>query len=347
MEEHKQWLQQIIPLHERLTDVVVTLLQNILSHRSIDYLSVAGRTKSVDSAFAKIERKKYKEPRLKLTDISGIRVVTFLESQVHDVTLAIKETFSVDAENSMDRTQVLGSDRIGYRSTHFVCTLGEKRKSLIEYRELTALKFEVQVRTVLQHAWAELAHDRSFKFNPGLPQHIQRKLNLYSGMLEVIDAGFDSIAKEIDVYVKEVDVKNLNQIGKVDIDRVSLERFMGILVDRYDLKSIDKMEIPTSVIDELKRFGVSKIDDLRAIVTTEFIEAYKDGRSKMNNTYVGFLRDIMMFSDIEKYFSGPVDWGVAFRREMDFLFKKWGLEKVRRLLRSRDIELDDDDEGDE
>jgi hypothetical protein len=93
---------------------------------------------------------------------------------------------------------------------------------------------------VLQHAWAELAHDRSFKFNPGLPQRIQRRLNLYAGMLEIVDAGFEAISKEIDGYIKVVDSSTDKDNEKNDVNRVSLRKFVKDLTQKHKLKINDR-----------------------------------------------------------------------------------------------------------
>jgi putative GTP pyrophosphokinase len=165
----RSWLDDVLPKHERLTTAVVSLLENLLKKKKIEFLNVAGRTKTSQSATEKIRRKKYKNISAQLTDISGIRVITYLEENVSHICSIIRSLFDVDEANSLDRSTILGHDRIGYRSTHFVCSLGKQRSGLPEYESLGDLKFEIQVRTVLQHAWAELAHDRSFKFGTALP----------------------------------------------------------------------------------------------------------------------------------------------------------------------------------
>src|SRR5262249_23720633 len=154
----------------------------------IAFLNVTSRVKDLQSTLEKIGRKAYTNPKIQLTDLSGIRVVTYLEGDVAQVSKIVRSLFEIDEGNSLDRAAILGSDRIGYRSTHFVCTLGKARATLPENESIGELKFEVQVRTVLQHAWAELAHDRSFKFGAVLPQKIARKLNLHSGLLEIVDS---------------------------------------------------------------------------------------------------------------------------------------------------------------
>nr|MZG82510.1 GTP pyrophosphokinase [Photobacterium lucens] len=172
---------------------------------NIDYLTVTGRTKDKKSALEKINRKSYKNPKSQMTDLSGIRIILYFESDINKVSELISDSFDIDFDNSLDKSKVLSKDQIGYRSVHYVCTLGQGRSNLPEYLELGELKFEVQVRTILQHAWAELAHDSSYKFSGTLPPEIERKLYLYAGMLEIADKGFDEISAQIDSYKKSVD----------------------------------------------------------------------------------------------------------------------------------------------
>jgi putative GTP pyrophosphokinase len=133
----QSWIEDALVQHRQLTPAVVVLLKNVLSRSSIEYLSVTGRTKEIASTEAKIRLKKYTRPETQLTDLSGIRVITFLETQVKAISDLIRATFDVDEKNSLDRASHLGDDRIGYRSTHFVCTLGQSRRGLREYEALS------------------------------------------------------------------------------------------------------------------------------------------------------------------------------------------------------------------
>jgi putative GTP pyrophosphokinase len=98
-EEAKIWLETILSRHTRLTSAVSGLLENILNRSAIEYLSITGRTKNLSSAEEKIRRKKYTQPQIQLTDLSGIRVVTFLETQVKAISDLIRATFEVDEKN--------------------------------------------------------------------------------------------------------------------------------------------------------------------------------------------------------------------------------------------------------
>jgi putative GTP pyrophosphokinase len=102
-----------LPQHERLTAGVRSLLENMLRKKSVDYLSISGRVKTLDGALEKIRRKEYRNPKQQLTDLSGIRVITYLEEQVAQISNVVKELFEIDRKNSLDRTEILGNDKVG------------------------------------------------------------------------------------------------------------------------------------------------------------------------------------------------------------------------------------------
>lgn len=244
----------------------------------------------------------------------------------------------------MDRDEILGSDRIGYRSVHFVCELGTRRANLPEYDGLNGLKFEIQLRTVLQHAWAELAHDRSFKLGLDLPKAIQRKLNLHAGMLEVIDSAFDDIANEIDNYRSSLNRKNINDMDDVELNSISLEKFLNEIASIYSI-GFKNGDITDDVVRELRSFGVSTIGDLKSIATRDLIAEIQT--NKRIQTRVGFLRDVMMFENLEKYFLCSPNWGLIGLNDAKMFADKYGAEKIANLFCEHGISVNDGEEEDE
>jgi ppGpp synthetase/RelA/SpoT-type nucleotidyltranferase len=346
-EEAKAWLEDILARHARLTPAVSGLLENILTRNSIEYLSIAGRTKDAISAEEKIRRKKYTHPRNQLTDLSGIRVITFLETQVNAISELIRKTFDVDEANSLDRSKDLGEDKMGYRSTHFVCTLGKNRVGLPEYDALGDLKFEVQVRTVLQHAWAELAHDRSFKLGSGLPTKIQRKLNLYSGMLEIVDGAFDEIAREVDEYKVAIATKTPTQLSDTELNSLSLQRYLRELTEQHDL-DIEFVEIPDGIMTELKLYGIQKIGDLKLIADAKTLNKIRDfsDEAEHSENLIGFVRTLMMYHDIDRYFTVWRRWTGLDVPTANLLKEKYGQQKLGEILSKFHIAMEGEEHED-
>lgn len=284
------------PRFQSLERIVEGLTHNTLRQRGVDFLSVSSRTKTLDACLEKTRTKLYRSPHSDMTDIVGIRVIVYFEHQIDSASSVVRDLFDIDDANSYDQTKRLGHDRIGYRSNHFVCTLGESRKQLSEYRDIFDIRFEIQVRTILQHAWAELAHDRSYKLSAGLPSEIQREVNLYAGLLEIADKAFSRIANNIDVYVDSLDNSD---ILEEEINKYTLLRFIDSFSEDngIHLRMLDD-ELPDTLILEMNDFGLKEIKDFISILTPELIEhCRQDG----TQTPTGMVRDAMMSSDLDRY----------------------------------------------
>lgn len=311
----------------------------MLKQKKIEFLGIESRVKTTKSALEKIERKEYKNPSDQMTDLSGIRIITYLEQQVNEVADVVKELFEVDGRNSLDRTEILGDDKVGYRSTHFVCSLGKEREKLPENRLLGELKFEVQVRTVLQHAWAELAHDRAFKFKASLPPKIERKLNLYAGMLEVIDGAFDEIAKDIDSYKLSLSKKTLEQLSSVGIDTISVERFIKGSTSENGIKLSKPHSISLAAIENIKNIGVQNIGELEAIITPQFVKDYKEYIGTLLGP-AGYIRLLLMYYDLDWVMNNRT-WSWIPRQVVSFLKSKYGESKIDELIKAHKLDIED------
>ncbi|MCX2706107.1 MULTISPECIES: GTP pyrophosphokinase [Pseudomonas] len=308
MDHHsaQDWLQSVLPRYGSLMVMVESIISNLLREKGIDYLAITSRVKAESSVLEKIERKQYKNPPEQLTDLGGVRVIVFFESDLQRVAEVIEGAFVIDGDNSSDKIQQMSVNQTGYRSLHYVCDLGDERGALPEYKGLAGLKFEFQVRTVLQHAWAELAHDRNYKFSGKLPHDIERRLYLYAGMLELADKGLDELSRQMDTHIEKVqnDIKS----GKLDavIDSVSLVQFVGEWAERHNvsLKFMDFKSGFEDLINELNLFGVTTLAQLRALVPADYHEHILE-----ETTIYGVVRDWMLIKDWRGFFERvPCKW---------------------------------------
>jgi ppGpp synthetase/RelA/SpoT-type nucleotidyltranferase len=293
--KYDKWLNEALHKHKSLTDSVCTILENLLIANKIDYLAVTGRTKDLKSALEKIKRKSYSDPAKQMTDLSGIRVILYFESDVKKASKLIEDSFRVDKENSLNQDDLLSTNQIGYRSVHFVCDLGDARCSLPEFKGLESLKFEFQIRTILQHAWAELAHDRNYKFSGKLPKEIERNLFLYAGMLEIADKGFDEISTQIDAYMEGIKHKAETGDLDTDINSLSLKQFVETwsLQNKVDVEFFD--DHLEDLVAELLQFGIKKVSELKDIIPENYVDIFK--KEKFSSTIYGIVRDWMLIHD--------------------------------------------------
>ena len=180
-------------------DQCVQLVTSILDDAGINYLSVTGRAKSVASFAAKADRTvdgriAFADPLREITDQIGVRVITYVHSDVQAVADLLYDQVVVHDDRDMAR-ETASEGRFGYASRHLQFGLDEARADLPAYDKLRGRQAQVQIRTVLQHAWAEFEHDIRYKGT--IPdEHVpdfDRRFTLAAGLLELADREFSTI----------------------------------------------------------------------------------------------------------------------------------------------------------
>ena len=194
-------------------------IRQVLSRAGIIVAAVESRVKEGSSLRGKLELKGSKYHSLSdITDIVGLRVITFYSDDVDKVASAVERIFKVDWENSIDKRKILEIDSFGYLSLHYVCHIPDSK-----YR------FEVQMRSVLQHAWANMSHDTGYKSGVEIPKRYMRSMSRLAGMLELVDDEFSKIRSELTDYRRRV--KTLVASGKLDdvpLDGDSYRSYLGL-----------------------------------------------------------------------------------------------------------------------
>lgn len=159
------------------------------------------RTKSISSFAEKVIRKagKYSNPVEEFTDLSGARIITNTLYEVDKFCDFIEETFVVDRENSLDVKSRLKVNEFGYLSVHYIINLSASSLFGVEIpEEIRNKKAEIQVRTLLQHAWSEVDHDRLYKGGFKIPEEIIRENKRLAAVMENADKDFLNLATKLD-----------------------------------------------------------------------------------------------------------------------------------------------------
>lgn len=337
--ELTEWYTSRRPTFLALSELVASTLQSILRRDEIDYLAVTYRAKTLESFVEKTKRKSYDDPTSEITDLAAVRIITYVESDIIRIKERISESFSIDESDSGDKTTELGTDRFGYRSLHLICHIGELRAQLPEFAPYFGLRFEIQIRTALQHAWAEIEHDRSYKLSGELPSHLKRRFHLIAGLLELADREFDSLTSDIANYGKEVEAKTRSGELEIEVNSTSLSNYLKERFKNLDIP-LTPMRIPDTVVKELKCFGVTTLAELDELITPELINALRQYRH--SQTSVGILRDAMMFNDLDKYFEdsfGP-SWGAWEEDSMRMYMDRYGEERVKDIMEQYGIDVE-------
>jgi len=177
----------------------LALVTSVLDEAGINYLSVTGRVKTVASFAEKSGRVAdgkplYTDPLREITDQIGIRVITYVQSDVDAVADLLADQVVVKDDRDMGR-ETASEGRFGYASRHLLVELDPAREGMAAYALLRGRIVQVQVRTVLQHAWAEFEHDIRYKGQMPAEhaRDFDRRFTLAAGLLELADREFSTI----------------------------------------------------------------------------------------------------------------------------------------------------------
>jgi ppGpp synthetase/RelA/SpoT-type nucleotidyltranferase len=181
------------------TEHYLALVTRLLDDAGINYLSVTARTKSVASFAAKADRSSngerlYMDPSTQITDQVGVRIITYLREDVTAVGTLLSEELTVLTD--LDMGQVTARQgRWGYASRHMLVANDDEIQPA-----------SIQIRTVLQHAWAEFEHDIRYKGT--VPEEdaaeLDRRFTLAAGLLELADREFTEIRDRLRSSMAEV-----------------------------------------------------------------------------------------------------------------------------------------------
>jgi ppGpp synthetase/RelA/SpoT-type nucleotidyltranferase/Tfp pilus assembly protein PilF len=198
--------QEFAKLHNKyknFAEEIERILEDALIEADIKCQAIESRAKSVDSFDIKCKKTnstgalKYTDPMRQITDLAGVRVITYTLGDVGRVCAFLEKYFIVEEKKDIGEER-LESGKFGYQSIHYLCQLNDNRLALPEFARFRDMICEIQVRTVLQHVWAQIEHGMQYKASSALPNLIKKKFTSLAGLLEIGDREFQSIETEFE-----------------------------------------------------------------------------------------------------------------------------------------------------
>ena len=282
------------------TEAYVTLVTQLLDDAGINYLDVSGRTKSIESYAGKLSRRVdgrlvYPDPGRDVTDQIGIRIITYVLADVHAVAELLADQLVVLDDRDMGR-ETAAEGRWGYSSRHLLIGLDpvrDKGKGPMKGRRAS-----VQIRTVLQHAWAEFEHD--IRYKGSVPEahapDFDRRFTLAAGLLELADQQFtairDRLREEPAPPVEEAD----------DDPRIGTHELSAFLAGQFADAGWSRTDHYAWVSGLLLELGITSLAELRDLLRTVDLAGIE---TKMGYRYppgaVRRLDDVLLSVYTEKY----------------------------------------------
>ena len=302
-----QEYRDLVPMFSKMKAVVLEQLSGCLQRGGLIVSGLEARVKQEESLAGKLELKGRKYRTLSdLTDIVGARIITFYSDEVDKISAIVSDVFEVDWENSVDKRRLLGIDTFGYMSLHYICRIPESLYSDPDYPELNQYRFEVQMRTTLQHVWANMNHDTGYKSGFEVPPEYIRSLSRLAGLLELADDEFSRIRHDLTDYRRKME--QLVRDGSFDEVSLNADTFRNYLaLDPFHklnemIAAINQAEVqPISgmpYLEPLRRMGLKTLGDVERMRKEYTPKAYKLALHQISGTDLDIIASTLGLQNI-------------------------------------------------
>jgi ppGpp synthetase/RelA/SpoT-type nucleotidyltranferase len=181
-------------LYVDFTNAMTSIVRAGVDAGGIPVHAIESRAKDVESfgrkaALPSVEdprRLQFSQPLTQITDLAGVRVVTYFLEDVANVHASILDEFEV-IDMSHELSDLGRIETFGYESMTYIVRMRPERCRLREYDRFDGLIGEVQVRTILQHTWAEIERGLWHRSAHQIPPAVRRRANAIAGTLEIAD----------------------------------------------------------------------------------------------------------------------------------------------------------------
>ena len=288
-------------VYHRLAQEALEALRQALKKQHVAVIALEHRVKTELSLAGKLELKGAKYHTLDdVTDIMGMRVVTFYSDDVDKVAAIVNEIFKVDWSYSVDKRKLHRLDSFGYNSLHYICTLPKSVVDDPDIPLLNELRFEIQMRTALQHVWSTLDHDTAYKDGGvNIPREYQRQFNRLAGMLELVDDEFSRLRNVLTDYRRQMlALEASGQLDKVDLNGDTFRRYLEAqpfarlnkriaAINQAELYPVPMMPF----LRVLQKLGFETLGDVNRLIEEHSDDAYRLAVSQLGTTDLDILSE--------------------------------------------------------
>ncbi|UNK46459.1 GTP pyrophosphokinase [Arthrobacter sulfonylureivorans] len=291
--------ERVRPSLATVTSQLQSGIRDIFRSAELTPLFVTARTKSVESFRDKASRMlqpaepggapalEFPDPLREIHDLVGVRVIVSLPHEIREAAALIKRQRS-DFDCRADREKDIGSiesGTYGYASRHLIMrtlqnnTVKAYQQALGEPARATgSYLFEVQIRTILSHAWSELEHDIRFKSSDprAWSPYFDRQFTATAAMLEAVESAFAELHERYETVTGYWDEEGE---GAAPLTPRRVREVWQTLLPHVDRKSDDDWGWAAEL---LAAHGLKTTTELAALLNPETIT---DVRAALEHRY--------------------------------------------------------------
>lgn len=291
----------------KIKEIILDCIRQALKQNGMFVTAVEGRVKEEKSLAGKLELKGHKYRTLSdITDIVGTRVITFYTDDVDKIAAIAENNFDIDWENSVDKRKMHTLDSFGYMSLHYICRVPKKLYHDPAHPEINEFRWELQLRTTLQHMWANMNHDCGYKGDVEIPVEHLRNMNRLAGVLELADDEFSRIRIAVNEYRRQVQA--LVASGNFDEVSLDVDTFRSYL----NLKPFDKLNSHIAAINQaeihqdtlmpylrmFKYLGFKTLGDIEKLQKESSDDAYQLAKLEIGGTDLDIISSTLSVQDL-------------------------------------------------
>lgn len=238
------------PKYKELGGLVATFLKSTITECEI-LPEISSRAKELLSIVKKIKKKRREEGRGNyyyndLNDKLGVRIICGFQEEMNTIDIYLHKYF--DIKKVERKKENLDIKTLDYISNHYDASIKPSVKQFAKHSHLKDLVFEIQVRTLNQHAWANTAHSLSYKQEADIPPSLMRKVYRLLSLYEIADDEFSAVNKALiehpdnTVYaiLKKLESK-FYKYAQVDYDRETSLYTLRILLSYLSSEEIQSV----------------------------------------------------------------------------------------------------------
>jgi putative GTP pyrophosphokinase len=273
----KAEFQQKDPLFRKLETEAAYILETALKGSGIKTHSLPSRVKTLDSFVDKARRKDSQDPFQDIRDIVGLRVICLFLSDIPRVGDVTRKVFNILSEDDKIGGAEVGS--FGYMSVHYIAEM-KKEYAGARYDDLRGMPFEIQVRTILMDAWANVSHYLDYKSDEDVPTGLRRDFYALSGLFYIADSHFELFFNSSAQSKKQAVRLSAEAEPSLIKQELNLDTLAAYLASRLPDREASDSKDYSELISQLKAVGYKTIGDVDHILsrTSDAFASYEKKR---------------------------------------------------------------------